>query len=373
MAVAAEGGRKVRIGVAGLGWIAQQAFLPAVAQTGNTRLAALVTGDTEKARVLGARYGVPRVLDYDAYDGLLESGEIDAVYIALPNSLHRDYAERALDAGVHVLCEKPMAPTEEDCQAMIKASEVSGARLMIAYRLHFEPATLAVLDLVEAGRLGEVLAFTSTFAQHVSAANTRAKARYWAGPLPDMGPYPINMARHVFRAEPEEVAALAVGGGRDGFAEGVPETVAASLRFPGGRLAQFTVSYAAEAVDEYRILGRRAVLHADPGYRFDCALAFRLSEGERTERHDFPRTDQFGGELRYFSDCILSGRPIEPDGREGLADIRVIRALQEAAWSGRPQRLPAAPSAPADLSPAQAANLPPVAESALVHAAPPPG
>ncbi len=361
---------KVRYAVVGVGWISQQAFLPAVAHTGNSELAALVTGDREKAQVLGAKYGARHTCGYDGYDALLRSGEIDAVYIATPNTMHRDYAVRALDAGIHVLCEKPMAPSEEDCQAMIDASVNSGAKLMIAYRLHFEPATLKALEIVRAGRLGEVRAFSSVFAQQVAPANHRAHSEYWAGPLADMGPYPINMARQVFQAEPVEAMAFACSPGEP--LHGVPKTVASILRFPGDRLAQFTISYCAEPIDQYRIIGSKGHLEADPAYDFYSGLHLRLAAGEDGADMPFAHTDQFGGELMYFSDCILGDRAVEPDGEEGLADVRVIRALQESLKAGRPQRI-----APLHRrrwpDPAQCTDLPPVLEDKLINAAPPGG
>ena len=138
-------GRKVRYAVVGAGWIAQEDFMPGVEHTGNSVMTALVTGDPEKAKELAKKYGIEHVTGYDGYDVLLRSGNIDAVYLALPNSKHRESVVKALEAGIHVLCEKPMAPTEEDCQAMIAASEKSGTKLMIAYRLHFEEATIEAL------------------------------------------------------------------------------------------------------------------------------------------------------------------------------------------------------------------------------------
>lgn len=137
-----EGGRKVRYAVAGLGWIAQEAVLPGFANAPNSELVALVTDNQEKAEELGKQYNVQRTVDYDDYDKLMASGEVDAVYITLPNHQHRDYTVRAALKGMHVLCEKPMAETEQDCLEMIAAAGEGRAKLMIAYRLHFEPANL---------------------------------------------------------------------------------------------------------------------------------------------------------------------------------------------------------------------------------------
>ena len=148
-------GRKVRYAVVGAGWIAQEDFMPGVAKTGNSVMTALVTGDARKARELSEKYEIEHVCGYDGFDALPKSGKIDAIYLATPNTMHRDFTIRALAAGIDVLCEKPMAPTIEDCRAMIEAGRKSGAKLMIAYRLHFEEATLEAIKTVRSRKLGQ--------------------------------------------------------------------------------------------------------------------------------------------------------------------------------------------------------------------------
>src|SRR4029079_14240084 len=156
--------RRVRYAVVGLGHIAQVAVLPAFAHARrNSELVALVSEDTTKRQKLSRRYRVPLAFPYDEYDTRLREGGIDAVYIALPNDMHRAFAERAARAGVQVLCEKPLAPTVRDCQAMIRTADRHGAKLRTAYRLHFEEGTLAAVELGRRGRLGELRLFDSVF------------------------------------------------------------------------------------------------------------------------------------------------------------------------------------------------------------------
>src|SRR5687768_15114603 len=131
-------GGVVRYAVVGLGHIAQGAVLPAFAHARNSSLAGLVSGSPKKLRQLAKNYRVENSWSYEEYEDCLHSGFIDAVFIALPNDLHREYTIRAAEAGVHVLCEKPLAVTAEDCQAMIRAAQKNGVKLMTAYRLHFE-------------------------------------------------------------------------------------------------------------------------------------------------------------------------------------------------------------------------------------------
>src|ERR1044072_991742 len=147
--------KQVRYAVVGLGHIAQVAVLPAFGNARrNSKLAAFVSGDPVKLAELGERYGVERRCSYEQYDELLKSGDIDAVYIALPNSLHAEYAVRAAQAGVHVLCEKPMAVTEAECELMARTARENKAKLMVAYRLHFERANLEAIEIARSGRIG---------------------------------------------------------------------------------------------------------------------------------------------------------------------------------------------------------------------------
>lgn len=363
-------GRKVRYAVVGGGWISQAAFMPGVAQTGNSEMTAIVTGDPKKAQALAETYGL-RTFTYDQYPEALASNLFDAVYLALPNGMHKDYAVPALEAGCHVLLEKPMAVSVAECEAINAAAQASGAKLMLAYRLHFEPGTLDAIARVRAGEIGEPRLFTSTFGQHVSGDNHRAKQGYWAGPVPDMGTYAINAARNLFGEEPVEVSAL--GSRRPDSPFAFDGTVAVTLRFPSGRLAQFTVSYETEGVDAYRVAGTGGDLHMQPAYLFGLGLAGTLTRDEDSEPLRYPSVDQFGGQTRYFSDCILHDRSPEPDGEEGLCDIRVLAAVERALATGRTQTLePMTRRTRPDPS-SQRMELPEVEPPAMVNAATPGG
>jgi predicted dehydrogenase len=331
--------RRVRYAVVGLGHIAQVAALPAFAHARkNSQLVALVSDDQGKRRALARRYGVTRTWSYDEYDECLRSGDIDAVYIALPNSLHREYAERAARHGVHVLCEKPMAVTADDCRAMIAAAERHGIKLMIAYRLHFEEANLRAIALARSGKLGNLRLFDSVFTMQARSGNIRLEAELGGGPLYDIGIYCINAVRNLFGAEPQEVAAYTTTG-RDRRFEEVEEMASAILRFPGERLATFTCSFGASDVSAYRLVGTKGSIRMDPAYEYAEALHQEVVlDGRKTVR-TFRKRDQFAPEFLYFSSCILDDREPEPSGSEGLNDVRVIEAIRRAAESGEPQTL----------------------------------
>ena len=319
---------KLRYGVVGLGHIAQVAVLPAFKTSKNSELFALVSNDRQKLTALGEKYHLEHLYSYDDYGRVLSN--VDAVYIALPNHLHREYAVRAAAAGVHVLCEKPMAPSSEDCLAMIHAANENHTKLMIAYRLHFEAGNLEAAKLANNGTIGQPRFFNSEFAQQVADDNIRITepVSRGGGPLYDMGVYCINAARYIFRAEPLEVTALSESGYENRFAK-VDEMVSVAMRFPDERLAVFTCSFGAADLSRYAVVGTKGIWRADPAYEYAMGIRFEVTVGKKRRVRTFSKRDQFSAELTYFSDCILKNREPEPSGFEGLADIRIIEAIYE--------------------------------------------
>ncbi|HEX5754152.1 MAG TPA: Gfo/Idh/MocA family oxidoreductase [Archangium sp.] len=329
--------RKVGYVVVGLGHFAQDAILPAFQHAKkNSRLVALVSGDPRKQRVLGKRHGVP-VYGYEQFEECLALPEVDAVYIALPNSLHAEYAVRAARTGAHVLCEKPLALDERQCLDMIRAAEDSDVKLMTAYRLHFESTHLAAMEAVRKGRIGEPRLFSSSFSFQIQAPNIRLEADKGGGVLWDIGVYCVNAARYLFRAEPEEVFAFRARGRDERFAE-TEEAMSAVLRFPDDRLASFNVSFGTASTGTYQLVGTKGSLRLENAYDYQGKMTLEL-ETKGKKKRTLPVRDQIGPEISYFSDCILNGREVEPSGWEGLADVRIIRALYQSAETGRAVRL----------------------------------
>ena len=331
--------RKIRYAFVALGDITQEAMLPGVEHTGNSEIAAFVTGDPEKARGVGEQYGVSDCYSYEQFDELLSSGKIDAIYLATPNWRHAEFAIPALAAGIHVLVEKPLEVSTEKCRAIMEAEKASSAKLMVAYRLHFEPATLATVELVRSGQLGELIAFNSTFAQMVDPENHRAKNGVLAGPIFDMGPYPLNAARYIFSDEPTEIVS-AVGTRHPQAGLGnFDDTVSVTMRFPGDRLAHFVLSYYGNTLDTYTVIGTEGSVEVNPGFMYGKPLEQFITLGEKQSHQSFKNTDHFGGEMKYFSDCILDDRDPEPDAEEGYADVRVLEAIVRAVETGERQGL----------------------------------
>jgi predicted dehydrogenase len=332
--------KSVRYAVIGLGHIAQAAVLPAFKHARrNSTLVALVSGEQKKLKQLSRRYGVQRTCGYDDVDELFASGEIDAVYIALPNELHRQYTIRAARAGLHVLCEKPMAVNASECEEMIGAARAASVKLMIAYRLHFERANLEVAKLARTGKLGELRFFTSDFSMQVSDENIRLEPpEKGGGPLYDIGIYCINAARYCLSEDPVEVWAAGTRSKDPRFRD-VDETVAAVMRFKDERVASFTCSFGAADKSVYSVTGTKGSVTLDPAYEYAVGLSYRLKVGERETKKKFSKSDQFAPELLYFSDCVLNDRDPEPSGEEGLADVRIIEAMLQSISSGRPVRV----------------------------------
>ena len=329
--------RKVRYAVVGLGWISQAAFLPGVDHTGNSEVVAFVSGHEEKAHKVAEEYDVHAIYSYDEYDQLLASGTVDAVYLATPNFDHVELSVKTLEAGIHLLLEKPMAVSVAECERIISAAETSRAKLMLAYRLHHEPGMLSALDTVRSGKLGTLRYFNSSFSQPVSGQNHRAKHGFWAGPVPDMGPYPINTVRNLFGAEPIEVSATGV---RTDDKFTMDDTVCVTLKFPANRVATMAMSYNAQDIDDFRVVGSLGELFSQPAFQVAKQMKHIVTIGEDKSEESFPKTDHFGGELQYFSNCVLNDHWPEADGEEGLLDVRVIAAVEQALESGMPQSLP---------------------------------
>ena len=362
--------KRIRYAVVGLGHIAQEAVLPAFKNAKkNSRLVAFVSADPIKHQKLGEEYGVKRHYSYDRYDECLNSGEIDAVYIALPNSMHSEYAVRAARAGIHVLCEKPLATTSHDCREIIRACDETGVKLMTAYRLHFEKTNLQAIEIAQSGKIGEPQIFSSLFAFQVREGNIRVREEMGGGTLYDIGVYCINAARYLFRDEPYEVYATSIKGVDERF-EDVDAITSAVMRFPNNRVASFTTSFASASIATYTVMGTKGHLRVDQAYEYSSEMKAKLTVDEKEQKIKTSKRDQFGPELLYFSNCILENKNPEPSGIEGLIDVQIVEALYESAREGKPVRVEAIEKGSRP-SLKQEIHAPAVKEPELVNVEPP--
>ena len=327
-------GSRVRYAVVGLGHIAQAAVLPGFKNaTENSELTTLISGVPEKLHRIGDQYRVSHRFSYAEYEAVLSKDYFDAVYIATPNSEHQRFAELAARYGKHVLVEKPMATTVEACESMRQAAVAGGAKLMVAYRLHFEEANLRALELSRS-KLGDIKVFNSLF--HIEVPNDnniRLNRALGGGTVFDLGIYCINAARNLFNAEPIEVYATSA------FTEArfseVDESTSVVMRFPADRLATFTSSFGTVRVSSYDLIGSKGRLRLESAYEYATGMTLELFETNEVSRYSYPKRDQFGPELIYFSDCIINDTLPEPSADEGLADVRVIEAVYESANSDK--------------------------------------
>lgn len=333
--MAKEDEKLVRYAVVGAGNIAQVAVLPAFEHAKeNSKLVALISSDPQKRAELSKMYDIEAHGDYSEFEAVLERANVDAVYVATPNTEHREFCVRAAQRRVHVLCEKPLATSAEECRVIGEACDKSGVKLMVAYRLHFEEGNLEALEIARSGKLGELRLFSAFFSHVVREDDIRRDPKVGGGAAYDLGVYCINAARHLFEAEPIQVFANVIE------RNGTDDTTTVLLKFPGDRLAQFCVSNSVAGVSSYRIGGSHGDLRMEPAFEYAEGNGYYLTVDEKTSHKTFKKRDQFAPELVYFSRCILNDVTPEPSAEEGMCDLRVVDAILGSARSGSPVTLP---------------------------------
>jgi glucose-fructose oxidoreductase len=328
--------QRVRYAVVGLGPVAQNAVLPAFAHArGNSELVALVSGDPEKLQLFGRKYRVRHLFDYHGYEDCLASGDIDAVYVALPNNQHREFTVRAARAGIHVLCEKPMAVDVEECLAMRDACRATQVKLMVGYRSEFDEAHQRARELVRSGRLGEIRTFHAVSSLGAPVANGgRGESEACAVSLLDLAVDCIHSARRHLDAEPVDVTAMATRARRDSRFGELEETLSAILRFPSDRLATFTCARRAAEASHFEVWGGEGSLRLDQAFGAARPMLLRASVKGRTREKTFRRRDPWAAQLAHFSECVLADREPAASADEGVRDARVLEALRDSLRTG---------------------------------------
>lgn len=337
--------KRLRFAVVGLGSLSQSAILPAFAHArGSAELVALVSGDPDKLQLFGRKYRVKHLYDYHGYEDCLASGDIDAVYVALPNNQHRELTVRAARAGVHVLCEKPMAVDVEECVAIRNACHASRVQFMVAYRTEFEEANLRARELARSGRLGDLRHFYAFSAVPRSTGLGRWAPEISGGPLLDLGIDCVHAARRLFRAEPFDVTAVATRSRRDHRLGETDDTVSVAMRFPDDRLATFSCSHRASEASHVEVHGTEGSLRLENPFSHLRPIWLRATVKGRTREKTFRKRDQFALGMTYFADCVLSDRALVPSADEGEKDLRVIEAIRRSLANGRTETLELAPA-----------------------------
>jgi predicted dehydrogenase len=325
---------RVGIAVVGLGHLSIGQILPAFGSSKRVRLAGLVSGDRAKAQALATLYGVPAksVYNYENYESMRENPDISAVYVVLPNSLHAEYTIRAAQAGKHVLCEKPMATNPQECERMIAACKTADRKLMVAYRIQYEPYNRIIQGYVREQKFGRVGFIESVNTQNQGDPDQWRQKRALAGggSLPDVGLYCLNTTRFLVGEEPYEVSAMVYSKPNDARFREVEETVLWQMLFPSGTLASCASSYGLHESRRYRVYGETGWLGMDPAFSYqDLRTEMSQAHGEIEYRGHLKLAskNQFALEMDHFGECVQANKTPYTPGEEGLQDHRLMEAI----------------------------------------------
>ncbi len=322
--------RQLRWGVVSTSNIGRAAVNPAIQASGNGELVAVASRTAAGARKFARESGISR--SYGSYEALLAQDDIDAVYIPLPNSMHKKWTIRATEHGKHVLCEKPLALTVDECVEMQAAADSNGVKLMEAFMYRFHPRTEKVAQLVREGAVGELRLIRSAFTFRLTKPeNIRLQPELGGGALMDVGCYCVNISRTITGAEPTEVHALAEWG-----PSGVDTQMVGTMRFPDGVLAQFDCALTLERRESYEIAGTDGHLHVPSAFlpgSDDVQIHQHRSRAD-PESHIVAGVDEYQLMVEHFAACVLDGQPLRYGAAEAARNMRVIEALYRSARSG---------------------------------------
>jgi predicted dehydrogenase len=251
--------------------------------------------------------------------------------------MHAEYTTRALKAGKHVLCEKPMATSAAECQQMIDAARAANRKLMIAYRLRYEPYNQSMIEMARRSAYGRLELIEAENVQNTYPPNIRLSRQTGGGPLGDVGVYCINATRYIAGEEPTDVIGTEHRSNEPRFAE-VPESVAWLMRFPSGVIAHSSCGFGGEESRRYRVQCADGWFELDPafGYR---GLQMHVKKGKQKTAITLPEVNHFTKEMDHFSECVLDDKRPWTPGEEGLADLRVIEAIKRSIQSGKFERV----------------------------------
>ncbi|MGA8596779.1 MAG: Gfo/Idh/MocA family oxidoreductase [Bryobacteraceae bacterium] len=335
-AEARDEGKNIGYAIIGLGRISMQHFMPGVKTSSKCRITGLVSGHRDKAEKIAAQYNVPTssIYDYKNMDEMAGNKEIDAVYVALPNSMHAEYTIRSAKAGKHVLCEKPMATTVKDSQAMIDACRKANKKLMIAYRCQLEPTNLAAIKMIRDGKLGKVQSISSANGFNIRPGEWRLnKELAGGGPLMDVGIYSLNACRYLTGEEPAALEGYSSVIDHDGRFNEVEENLSWTMKFPSGIVTSCTTTYGANMPGSYTVYGSNGYVHLEPAFAYEGIHLTAHIHGqppiEQLENEKDPA--QFLREGEYFADCVNSDKEPKPNGEEGLRDMKLMAEIYASA------------------------------------------
>jgi predicted dehydrogenase len=332
--------------IVGLGHLALEEVIPELMACKYSKLAALVSGDEQKMAKVAIQYGIgpDSCYTYDTYDELIDNDEVQVIYIILPNNMHKEFTIRGAKAGKHILCEKPMANSAAECRQMIKACKQANVKLMIAYRIQYQPHNLKLREMIKTEQFGKV--------KYIEAANGQSSAnpQHWrhvaamagGGALPDIGIYCLNTTRFLLGKEPTEVFAYQYSTPGDPLFKDTEELISWQMKFKDGVMAFCMAHYNVHEIKTVRVHAERGWMFMDKAFAYaGQQLTTARAEGELTiqENIGIPELKQFAEEMDHFSQCILNNKQPGTPGEEGLRDHIIMEAIYKSAQTGRPVRI----------------------------------
>lgn len=330
-----DSGKVLRVAIMGLGGYGTR-VAEAMKDCKRAKLVGAISGTPSKLTDWQAKYGIPakNCYNYENYDAIKSNADIDAVYIITPNALHHDAALRVAKAGKHVISEKPMAVNAKQGQEMVEACKKAGVKLLVGYRMHFEPHTLEIIRLRKAGEFGKITFFQglSGFVIGDPTQWRLNKQLAGGGAMMDIGIYSINGARYMVGEDPVWVTAQETKTDPVKFKEGVDETIQFQLGFPGGAVASCLSTYNMNNLDRFFVDGLNGFAELNPSTGYG-PIEGRTNKGELNQPVVTHQTVQMDGMAALIFDGV---QPVVPvDGEEAVKDLKIIDAIYEAVKTGK--------------------------------------
>jgi len=328
-------GPMLRVAIMGLGSYGTR-VADAIQACTKVKLVGAISGTPSKLTNWQTKYNIPEknCYNYENFDAIKNNPDIDAVYIITPNALHKDEAIRVAKAGKHVICEKPMALNAKEGEAMIAACKKAGVKLLVGYRMHFEPKTLEVIRMRKDGEMGKVLFFQGLTGFRIGDPTQWRLNKELAGggSLMDIGIYAINGSRYMVGEEPVWVTAQETKTDPVKFKEGVDETIQFQFGFPSGAVASCLSTYMMNGLDRFYLNADKGFAEMQPSTGYG-PIKGRTNKGELTQEHKTHQTVQ----MDEMAAIIFEGKqPVVPvDGEEALKDLKIIDAIYAAVKSGK--------------------------------------
>ncbi|MFC1813918.1 Gfo/Idh/MocA family protein [Thermodesulfobacteriota bacterium] len=334
---------KINWGILGNATIARECVIPAISKSKNGLVHALASQHPKKAEALAEKHNIAQL--YAQYESVLQDKHVDAVYIPLPNHLHKKWTINALNAGKHVLCEKPLACTADEAMEMADIASKNGLLLMEALMYRFHPRSIYIQQMIRSGKIGAPRLVRVSFCFHMGEKtlkekkNIRLKKKMGGGALLDVGCYGVSVARWLMGEDPEKVQATAHYNSK-----GVDIHTAGILHFRNGGLATVEASFVSSLQQTYTVVGEAGAIelphNAFIPWEKDAEFLYRNRNDEAGQREIIPGADEYQLMVEHFSEAVVNGTSPSVPIQDSIQNMRVLDALASSARSGRTVTMP---------------------------------